>query len=154
MQHWLSCPSGQCCASDIISKWSVSELPAEAPKFGANIGELLRLSASGGQSCKVSSNLIHSLCSSGLRLCSLRSSRRDVRDTDRCKVALDGLFARPSSTLRSSSMRRCWPQHFEVAEMTDFLFQVRHNGLSFALANMMATTVFLCSVHLQSRPST
>ena len=31
----------------------------------------------------------------------------------------------------------------KVAEMTDFLFQVRHNGLSFALANMMATTVFL-----------
>ena len=114
MQHWLSCPSGQCCASDIISKWSVSELPAEAPKFGANIGELLRLSASAGQSCKVSSNLIHSLCSSGLRLCSLRSSRRDVRDTDRCTVAVDGLFARPSSTLRSSSMRRCWPQHFEA----------------------------------------
>ena len=27
--------------------------------------------------------------------------------------------------------------------MTDFLFQVRHDGLSFALANMMATTVFL-----------
>ena len=27
--------------------------------------------------------------------------------------------------------------------MTDFLFQMRHNGLSFALANMMATTVFL-----------
>ena len=40
-------------------------------------------------------------------------------------------------------MRRCWPQHFEVAEMTDLLFQVRHNGLSFALANMMATTMFL-----------
>ena len=60
-------------------------------------------------------------------------------------------------------MQRCWPHHFEVdqnsltteaefnaksglqtiAEMTDFLFQVRHNGLSFALANMMATTVFL-----------
>ena len=27
--------------------------------------------------------------------------------------------------------------------MTNFHFQVRHNGLSFALANMMATTVFL-----------
>ena len=40
--------------------------------------------------------------------------QRDVRDTDRCKVALDGLFARPSSTLRSSSMRRCCRQHFEV----------------------------------------
>ena len=31
----------------------------------------------------------------------------------------------------------------KVAEMTDFQFQVRHNVLSFAFANMMATTVFL-----------
>ena len=52
-------------------------------------------------------------------------------------------------------MLRCWPcsRHFRcagaksglqnVAELTDFLFQVRHNGLSFALANMMATTVLI-----------